>query len=263
MNKITASIFFILLLAGFSGTIYSAGITNDSLSTNMSPGGSLAPSNTVIQTNSFTEGIWIHKYPKNYTCFRFQTPSGVIIITDPYNINTAVSPDIVTISHHHGDHKSFTNIINTNMVLDVVGEYTYKGIKITGLEGRHYRISSGIDTDTMNNIYVFDVEGIRIAQFASQGEKPTKAMFDKIGRIDILIIQISSDVTKMTLDECEEVVTAIGTKIIIPAHGDPPLSVPFSKQIGGSLVKIPLGDIIITRKYIDSLKKPEVLVLDN
>lgn len=217
--------------------------------------------NTYERPENFSDGVWIVKYPDNQTCFRFETPDGRIIVTDPYNMDELVKPDIVTISHPHLDHGDISSLGKPYALLTKAGEFNIKGIRITGVAGSH---NSGrtLEENVCNVIYVFDIDGLRIAQFASQGALPSKAMFDEIGRADVLILQLFSGGGKLSLQECTTIARTLEAKLIIPAHGDTTLIGRFAELMDTRVEKSETGEIVVMKSSLDTMKRPKVMVLD-
>jgi hypothetical protein len=203
---------------------------------------------------NFSEGIWIKKYPENYTSFKFETSSGIKIITDPYNTDS-VKPDIVTLSHHHFDHSDMRKLTGNYTIIDSDGNYNVNGISIKGYRGNHNKGTN----DSINCVYVFDIDGIRIGQFGSLGEMLT----DDIGKLDVLIILVSTSKAKLTLDEIAIIIQNTEAKIIIPAHGTPGLGEALATQIDADYWVINSGNILLTKNSIAKIKKPLVLDMDH
>ncbi len=217
----------------------------------------VGPTEAVQVTSSHHE-LRIHKYPDNYTCFKLETSTGVIIITDPYAMDEGVQADIVTISHDHADHADFSRITGKYDLIDKAGSFNEKGIQITGVTGYH---NKG-DTGTKNIIYIFDIDGIRLAQFASQGEVPTEEMFTRIGNVDILIIQIYGTKNgKLSAQEAGSIAQRLQAKIVIPAHTDTSQTDVLASFLGVPSEKIATGELIVTKADLEQMT-PKVLTLD-
>jgi hypothetical protein len=209
-----------------------------------------------------TEGILIKKYPGNFACFKFETPDGIKIITDPYEMDETVEPYIVTESHQHGDHTDVSKLKGTYKLINTIEDFSEKGIKIKAYSGKH---NKG-DTEGTNYIYVFDINGIRIAHFASQGELPTDETLKKIGKVDILLIQASfkpqyAD-SKLNVNECAAIIKILDPKIIIPEHGAIKMGQVIADKLGIKLEHLNTGELAVTRNGLDTLKKIEVDNLD-
>jgi len=215
--------------------------------------GSYTPSYSVAQ------GVGILKYPQNQTAFKFVTPENVTIITDPFFMNEKIPADIVTESHQHLDHTDTSQITGDYTLLKKSGAFDVAGIHIVGYPGIH---DKGDTTET-NIIFVFDIDGIRIAQFGSQGAIPDDATLAKIGSVDVLIIQFMDFYTKMSPAEAATVAADLHAKIIIPAHGDPTMNDDLAELLGIEMVSEASGQINVTRDTLDKMETPEVIVLDN
>jgi L-ascorbate metabolism protein UlaG (beta-lactamase superfamily) len=215
---------------------------------------------SAVQATPDDNALQINKYPGNNTCFKLVTSHGVIIITDPYGMNEDVQPDIVTISHDHGDHRDFSHIAGEYQVINTAGIFDEKGIEIIGVAGHHNR-----DDKTMTNIiYVFDLDGLRLAQFASQGEMPTEDMFNQIGEVDILIIQIYGTANwKLSTEEASLIAKRLQAKIVIPAHTDTSQNEPLAALLGVKAEEIVTGKLIVTKAGLAEQQTPRVVVLDS
>jgi hypothetical protein len=213
-----------------------------------------------VKPKEFTEGLFIKKYPGNYACFKFETPGGVKIVTDPYNMDETISPDIVTESHQHEDHADTARLSGSYKLITEVGEYSVKGVKIKGFPGEHNKGDNAVT----NRIFLFDIEGIKIAHFASQGELPDLETVRKLGNPDILLIQACKDeiYDKLTLSDCAGIIDSLKPKIVIEEHG--------SAGYGAKLAeyfKLPdeyasNGEIYITKRDLEEIEGFKVLDLD-
>jgi L-ascorbate metabolism protein UlaG (beta-lactamase superfamily) len=215
---------------------------------------------TVVQATPIDDELHIYKYPGNNTCFKFVTSHGVSMITDPYGMNEDVQPDIVTVSHDHGDHRDFSHIAGEYQLINTEGTFDEKGIQITGVAGHHNRD----DKTTTNIIYVFDLDGFRLAQFASQGEMPTEDMFNQIGEVDILIIQIYGTANwKLSAEDASIIAKRLQAKIVIPAHTDTSQNEPLAALLGVKAEEIVTGKLIVTKAGLAEQQTPRVVVLDS
>lgn len=216
----------------------------------------------ILAANNAPKEVSLLKYPGGYTCFLLKSPTGVKIITDPCGMNEQIQPDIVTESHNHFDHSDLSMISRPYKLITTSGEFTEKGIKITGIPGHHNRGDSGVT----NMMYIIDIDGIRIAEFGSQGDMPDQAALKKMGSADILIVQLFANAgDKLTFNEALTIVKSLGAKIIIPAHGDNSTATlnRFAQLLGSNTVtNIKSGKLTLTRTELDKIKIPKVVVLD-
>jgi L-ascorbate metabolism protein UlaG (beta-lactamase superfamily) len=223
--------------------------------------GTINPS-LILATDNVPGEVSILKYPGGYTCFLIKSPAGVRIISDPCGMDETIQPDIVTESHNHGDHSDLSMITKPYKLFTTAGEFSEKGIKITGIAGHHNRGDSWVT----NVMYIFDIDGIRIAEFGSQGDMPDQAALKKMGTVDLLIIQLFANTTdKLTLKESLAIVKSLGAKIIVPAHCDdsPATFNRFAQSLGSNDVTyIKSGKLTLTRAELDKIKIPKVVVLN-
>ncbi len=211
---------------------------------------------------NFTEGVWIKKYPENYACFKFETPEGIKIVADPYMMNETVQPDIVTESHQHSDHVDASKLQGTYKLIKETGSFSEKGIKITGYQGKH---NKG-EMSESNIIFVYEVNGLKIAHFASQGELPSDETLGQIKNADVLLIQASIKPeyanSKMNLEETKYIIDKLNPKIVIPEHGSENLGKALAAYLGLKVEFIENGEVTVTKSGLDAAKSLRVLDLD-
>lgn len=201
----------------------------------------------------------ITKYPGDNCAFKIETSDGLVIITDPCDMTEDVKPDIVFVSHYHDDHADFSRLKGSYPIIDKAGNFNVKGVPITGIDGHH---NKGDETTT-NHIFVFDLDGIRIAQFGSQGEVPTEEMFQQIGTVDILFIQIYGAVyKKLSPTMAYDITQRLQAKMVIPQHGDPRNTDFLIAWVNGPSEKIASGQMVISKEELDRLPKTKVVSLD-
>jgi len=156
-----------------------------------------------------------------HAAFAITSKSGDAIITDPYTAGTVgyrginVKADIVTVSHQHDDHNDTKSLAGKPQVIDKKGEYEVSGIKIKGIPCFHDE--SGGKERGNNIIFVYEIDGIRIAHLGDLGHALSKEQLDKMGRIDILLIPVGGYFT-IDAGMATEVANQISPKVVIPMH---------------------------------------------
>jgi L-ascorbate metabolism protein UlaG (beta-lactamase superfamily) len=214
---------------------------------------------TSPNTSLLSQQIRITKYPGDNSAFKIETSTGLVIVTDPCDMNEEVRPDIVFVSHSHDDHADFSHLKGSYQIIDKAGNFNVKGVAITGIDGHHNR---GDETAT-NHIFVFELEGLRIAQFGSQGDFPAEEMFRQIGSVDILFIQIYGALyLKLSPTQAYDIVQRLQAKLVIPQHGDPKNTDSLIQWIKGPSEKIASGQMIVSKEELDKLTKTKVVSLD-
>ncbi len=211
--------------------------------------------------DEFIEGVWIKNYPGNSACFELANKDGYQIVCDPYLINDDIQPDLVTESHQHGDHNDTSTFKEPYELITEPGDYVYNGITIRGFSGKH---NIG-DKEVTNIIYVFDIDGIKIAHFASQGEVPTTETLKQIGPVDVLLVQIFSGpgYGKLEVKDIDSIVSTLKPKIIIPEHGGYAIEKKLAVHMKLDEVYKTSGTLIVTRKMLDEIKEVKLISLDS
>jgi L-ascorbate metabolism protein UlaG (beta-lactamase superfamily) len=207
--------------------------------------------------------VRIEKHPGDFACFEIRTLEGLTIVSDPYALERTVAPDIVTESHQHGDHTDTSRLAGDYLLVTQPGERSLPGVKITGIAGKH---GKG-DHSVTNVIFVFDLQGIRIAHFASQGVPPDEEAYAKLGRVDVLMIQGSLRDThlseKLTGDECCRIVERLRPAIVIPAHGSPGMAEHLARCFGKEVERVPSGVIWVQQEDLRAAALgPRILYMD-
>jgi|UniRef100_A0A7C3YTK6 L-ascorbate metabolism protein UlaG (beta-lactamase superfamily) len=149
---------------------------------------------------------------------------GKRIITDPYKPNAYNSlkykpisspADIVTISHDHEDHNYYQGIKGNPVVIKEEGEKRIDGIKIKGISTFHDR-KRGKERGK-NIIFVFEIEGIRVAHLGDLGTEIEESVRKEMGSIDILLLPVGGYFT-IDAEEAKRVSSLLRPKVIIPMH---------------------------------------------
>lgn len=143
------------------------------------------------------------------------------VITDPYDsemVGLKFSPaeaEIVTISHDHNDHNQADRVKNTKKVVSGPGEYEIMGVSIIGIPSFHDS-KKGAERG-QNTIYVYEIDGLRLAHLGDLGHTLSEETVEQIGDIDILMIPVGGKYTIGPKDAVT-VVQAIDPYIVLPMH---------------------------------------------
>lgn len=162
-----------------------------------------------------------------HSCFKIATkPEGrgsgedVIIFTDPFEREIGLRPpqgkaDIVTISHDHYDHNNSSALKDDPQILDLPGEYSIKGVSITGIPSFHDN-ANGAERG-LNTIFAFESEGIRFCHLGDLGHQLDKKQLEEVNGVDVLAVPIGGT---YTLDgkDAKAVIDQIEPKIVLPIH---------------------------------------------
>jgi len=154
-----------------------------------------------------------------HACFKLKGKNASVI-ADPYGEGIGlklgkVEADIVTVSHNHDDHNNAKAVKEARMVIDQPGEYELSGISIIGIDSYHDEKEG--EERGRNIIFVFEIDGVRIAHLGDLGHKLGDKITQAMGNIDILLIPVGGDYT-IGPSKALEIVRVIDPYIIVPMH---------------------------------------------
>jgi hypothetical protein len=191
--------------------------------------------------------IFLRKYPGNYTAFKLMGAGGTTIVMDPFVMDERVRADAVSISHGHLDHADVSMLEKGCAFAEAPAGMSVKGAVLMGFPGVH---DKG-DADLTNVMRLIELDGFRLVHFGAQAEIPSQDILDRMGKVDIAIVQVFRMYgQKMTVDEVEILVKSIGARIVIPAHGDTGTTPLLAAALGAELRKIPSGRLLIDRDML-------------
>jgi L-ascorbate metabolism protein UlaG (beta-lactamase superfamily) len=144
------------------------------------------------------------------------------LVTDPYDSQMvglkypSVEADIVTVSHDHKDHNQTQLVKGVKKVVAGPGEYEIQGISIIGIPS--YHDSEKGQQRGKNVIYVYEVDGIRLAHLGDLGHTLNEGMIEQIGDIDVLFVPVGGSEYNLSSKKAVEVMQAIEPYFVIPMH---------------------------------------------
>ena len=162
-----------------------------------------------------------------HSCFKISTkPEGrgsgedVVIFTDPFDRSIGLRPpqgraDVVMISHNHPDHNNPSTLKGEPVVLDLPGEYSIKGMSITGIESFHDKVQG--EKFGLNTIFVIESEGIRFCHLGNLGTSLDKKQLGEVNGVDILAVS-AGEAEWLTAKDAKALVDQIEPKIVLPMH---------------------------------------------
>lgn len=157
-----------------------------------------------------------------HSCFKITTANGTVVITDPYKgvgyeLPCGLTADVVTVSHEHFDHNN-TNSIDTACVIDGVQAREINGVRITGVKTFHDEKNGALRGE--NIVYKIVADGICVCHLGDLGEKCSKVLVEKIGKVDVLLIPVGGTYTIDAI-EAKKYADAINARVVIPMHYKP------------------------------------------
>ena len=160
-----------------------------------------------------------------HACFLITADSGLKIVTDPYEagfrgiINygpVRESPDIVTISHQHGDHNYTGDLQGSPEVVQGAGTHLVKGTEFVGTPCYHDQTSGQERGD--NTIFCFTVDDIRLCHCGDLGHPLDEDTLRSLGHVDVLLIPTGGPAATLELDEAVALWEKLKPGVVIPMH---------------------------------------------
>ncbi len=163
-----------------------------------------------------------------HNSFRIRAKEGTVI-TDPpgkatgYAFSSKPAADIVTVSHNSADHRNVKGIKDSFALIDGPGEYEIHDIFVYGFRSYHDDQKGAVHG--YNTIFVFEMDGLRIAHLGDLGHPLTPELTDALDNIDILLIPSGGGEGIITTEQAAKIVGTIEPNVVIPmqvatARGD-------------------------------------------
>ncbi len=159
-----------------------------------------------------------------HSSFLLTAQSGLKIFIDPCGPDTGyrlhdIEADIVTVSHQHDDHNYVAAIRGTPIVLQEAGVFEKDGVRITGIPSFHDEV--GGKKRGSNLIFLFEMDGLRIAHLGDLGALPSEEAFAALGKLDVLLTPVGGTYTIDPPAACE-IANRTCTRVLIPMHFQTP-----------------------------------------
>ncbi len=160
-----------------------------------------------------------------HACFLITADSGLKVVTDPYEAHfrgiidyepIRESPDIVTISHQHGDHNYTADLLGSPEIVQGAGRHQVKGIDFVGIPCYHDRVSGQERGD--NTIFCFTLEDIRVCHCGDLGHPLDDNALHSLGHVDVLLVPTGGTAATLDLDEAIALWEKLRPSMIIPMH---------------------------------------------
>jgi len=160
--------------------------------------------------------------------FVLKTSTGLNALLDPtgsgtgYKIPTLDGMDLVTVSHEHSDHNAVSLASGSPLVLKGLAgsdwakiDQTVKGVRVRTVGVYHDGAQGG--QRGKNAIFIFDVEGLRVAHLGDLGHTLSPEQIKDIGPVDVILIPVGGYYT-IDAKAAVEVVNQLNPRIVVPMH---------------------------------------------
>ncbi len=142
------------------------------------------------------------------------------VVTDPFESSIGIKfskteADIVTVSHHHGDHDNVAAITGNPLILDWPGEFEKNGVRMFAYKSYHDK-QKGAERGE-NVLFKFEIEGMSILHCGDLGFVPDNSFLEEIGEINILMVPVGGVYT-IDPEEAIALIKKIEPNMVIPMH---------------------------------------------
>lgn len=156
-----------------------------------------------------------------HSCFKLTESTGTSIVCDPYSGDMVgydmpeVEADVVTVSHHHGDHDCTSGVGGKPVVIDKESNCDFDGVEINSIKSFH-DASRGKKRGE-NVIFKFRMDGIDVCHLGDLGEKCSSDLIETLLPVNVLLIPVGGNYT-IDAEMAKEYVDRIMPDIVIPMH---------------------------------------------
>jgi len=160
--------------------------------------------------------------------FILATSSGLTALLDPmgasvgYPLTTITGVDLVTVSHEHSDHNNVGLAAGSPLVLRGLAgsdwakiDQTVKGVRVRTVPT--YHDDSQGSQRGKNAIFVFELEGLKLAHLGDLGHVLTPDQLKALGPVEVILLPVGG---AYTVDGrgAAEVVGQLNPRVIVPMH---------------------------------------------
>ncbi len=176
--------------------------------------------------------------------------SGTAALNDPVNVPAGVLPDFVAVTHDHHLDKAYAEATRgIPSAMQQPGTWTVGDLRITAVAGSHSVAPVRKERPEIVT-YVYDVDGLRIAYFACNGQQqlePDQAA--ALGRVDIALITLQTG-EGLSTAHARDLMRQLGARIVVPlSHhvGDMEYNNDILAELAGGKLETVNGELALSR----------------
>ncbi len=156
------------------------------------------------------------------SAFHITADDGTRIMIDPFEHTERIrydptfdKADIVLVTHEHGDHSNVDAVPGEFRVVRGIGTQSVRGKTFHGIGSYHDKEQGA--TRGPNTIFVFDIDGIRIAHFGDQGCELEPSQVAQLAGVNVMLAPIGGGPT-LEPELVWSLAQEIQPNILIPCH---------------------------------------------
>jgi L-ascorbate metabolism protein UlaG (beta-lactamase superfamily) len=178
--------------------------------------------------------------------------SGTAVVCDPQNMPAGVIPDAVTISHQHHANAAYLQEAAAGKAavhVHELGTWTAGDVRITAVPGAH--ATAPVDMTAHEFVvYVFDVDGLRIAYFSCEGQaRLTPEQLAQLGKVDVALITAENG-GGLSTARARGLMQQLGARIVVPLshhEGDVDYNNEIMAELSGGKLETVSGELALSR----------------
>jgi L-ascorbate metabolism protein UlaG (beta-lactamase superfamily) len=185
------------------------------------------------------------------SAFQITSPSGLTLMIDPWRNHPAgtadwfyhdfphTQVDIGVSTHAHFDHDAL-HLLDASTVLDrLIGTFEFGDVRLTGIADKHaiddecapydmHRLAAYFGGATMvppdnarswdNCLILIETGGMRILHWGDNRHNPPDNVWDRFGKVDVLILPIDDSEHVLSYAYVETIVQRLNPRLVIPCH---------------------------------------------
>ncbi len=156
------------------------------------------------------------------SAFYIEASDGTRIVIDPFEHTERIrydatfdEADIVLVTHNHGDHANIDAVPGDHRVVQGVGTQAVRGMPFLGI-GSYHDKAEGAERGP-NTIFVFEVDGVRIAHLGDQGCELEASQIAMLTGVNLMIAPIGGGFT-LEPELIWKLAEEVQPNIFVPCH---------------------------------------------
>lgn len=157
-----------------------------------------------------------------HSSFLLTESTGITVLTDPfdpamvgYDFESRITPDVVTVSHGHGDHNFLKGVEGYKKLFEEAGKYEYDGVHIVGIPSFHDEREGAVRGK--NIMYKLRLDGVSVLHMGDIGEPCSPELVERLLPVNVLMIPVGGTYT-IDAEMAKEYVDRLMPDIVIPMH---------------------------------------------
>lgn len=162
--------------------------------------------------------------------------NGKVVVMDPYDVIPGPAPDLITVSHLHGDHydEEYTVKSDCRKSIAKVDSLETSDMKMFSIPASHYGDSVD-ESDPSDVIYVVEIDSLKIVHLGDYAQsRLTEKQKSLLNGVDILIMPCAY--YPVTDSSIHNILTELHPPVIFTTHTDGKRLDFLKKQVSGTIV---------------------------